>query len=557
MKDALLRAMGVAMDGLDVGLCAFDGEERARCWNTAFLEFFPEQLGNIQIGDTARDILRRFYERRLGKLSASSMERLVDEGLQRYRSQRTPYEFDHGGFRLRVVSIDAAVLGRIRLWKKVSTLSNGVAAPLPPAANSVTVDATNILDRLADGVAVVDPSDTIVWANAAFLGLYGFGTSAQAIGRRMQQILESAWGGNADDGALGEGLKLLNDRRHFVGFPFELQLPHGRCVRVVEQRAEGEGLSYLIHADVTSFRQQQASLARTEERYRLLAEYSQDIILYVVGATVTYASPALRDFLGWNDEDVVGKPVADFCHSEDALQVAKQLHALGERQEVDYRARALHRDGSYVWIEARARKLPDDRTGLPRFVINARAINARKAIEDELECAKHRLLELAMTDGLTGLANRRKLDEALELEFRRSQREGVPLAVMILDIDHFKMLNDAHGHQVGDAVLKRMAEILTTFPNRAGDLAARMGGEEFVLLLPGANYQQALSMAERVRETVQHTAFDPPVNVSVTVSIGVAAVDSHATDSGEQLVSLADGALYVAKRSGRNRVVSA
>jgi diguanylate cyclase (GGDEF)-like protein len=102
-----------------------------------------------------------------------------------------------------------------------------------------------------------------------------------------------------------------------------------------------------------------------------------------------------------------------------------------------------------------------------------------------------------------------------------------------------------------------MASILTTFPHRAGDLAARLGGEEFVLLLPGANYQQALAMAERVRETVQATNFDPPVNVTVTVSIGVASVDTSAADTPEGLVGLADGALYEAKRTGRNRVVAA
>jgi diguanylate cyclase (GGDEF)-like protein/PAS domain S-box-containing protein len=557
MKDALLRAMGAAMDGLDVGFCAFDGKERARCWNAAFLGIFPEQLDHIRVGDTARVILQRFYACRLGPASGACVDRFVNEGLERYRTQRAPYEFDHHQYRLRVSSFGAPGLGRVRLWKKVGLLSRMVPGEGIHSALNASLDTTNVLERLADGVAVVDSTDRIVWANQAFRDLYGFASLMQTIGLRMEEVLQRVWDGSPDGGALTGAMRLLADQRRFVGAPFELELPRGQFVRVVEQRGQIDGRSYFIHADITRLKHQQETLTKTEERYRLLAEYSQDIILYVVGAVVTYASPALKEFLGWDVEDVVGRPVADFCHPEDAPRVAEQLHALGERQEADYRARARHCDGTYVWIEARARKLPDDRSGLARFVINARAINARKAIEDELERAKHRLLELAMTDGLTGLANRRKLDEALELEFRRSQREAFPLAVMVLDIDHFKLLNDAHGHQVGDAVLRRMATILTAFPNRAGDLAARLGGEEFVLLLPGANYQQALALAERVRATVQQTAFDPPVNVSVTVSIGVASVDAHTTDSGEELVGLADRALYAAKRAGRNRVFSA
>lgn len=137
--------------------------------------------------------------------------------------------------------------------------------------------------------------------------------------------------------------------------------------------------------------------------------------------------------------------------------------------------------------------MPDGGEGSVRLVINARTIDARKAIQDELERAKLRLQELAKTDGLTGLANRRRLDETLALELRRSQREGNPLALMVLDIDHFKRLNDSHGHPAGDAVPPH-GSILTTFPNRAGDLAARSGGKEFGLILPAENYQQALAI---------------------------------------------------------------
>jgi diguanylate cyclase (GGDEF)-like protein/PAS domain S-box-containing protein len=220
----------------------------------------------------------------------------------------------------------------------------------------------------------------------------------------------------------------------------------------------------------------------------------------VEGGVITYASPALNELLGWQTPEVLGGPLIRFCHPDDIAPVADALRALRGQPEADYRARALHRDGTFVWVEARARRLPgEDDPSKARLVLNLRGIAARKAVEEELERAKVRLEELATTDALTGLANRRKLDEVLELECRRSQRVGRHLALMLLDIDRFKQLNDTHGHQAGDAVLRRIGDILLAHTHRAGDLAARFGGEEFVLLLPGADPRQAAALAEKVR----------------------------------------------------------
>ncbi len=154
----------------------------------------------------------------------------------------------------------------------------------------------------------------------------------------------------------------------------------------------------------------------------------------------------------------------------------------------------------------------------------------------------------ATTDGLTGLANRRTFDTRLVTELARCERSGEPLALVIADVDHFKQFNDRHGHLVGDEILREVATLLAA-GCRPFDLAARFGGEEFVVVLPGAATEEARAIAERLRATIEHADLDTPV----TISAGVAFTPDGCTVP-ELLLADADRALYRAKASGRNRV---
>jgi diguanylate cyclase (GGDEF)-like protein len=154
-----------------------------------------------------------------------------------------------------------------------------------------------------------------------------------------------------------------------------------------------------------------------------------------------------------------------------------------------------------------------------------------------------------MLDGLTGIANRRRFDEALDVEWRRGVRSHAPLSLLMIDIDGFKHFNDAHGHQAGDDCLCRVGAILVESLNRAGDLVARYGGEEFAVLLPETDAEHARRVAEILRERVAAAA-------PVTVSVGVSTIVPDLSGAPFVLVSDADAALYEAKRSGRNRVVA-
>ncbi|CCD93655.1 putative diguanylate cyclase (GGDEF) precursor [Bradyrhizobium sp. ORS 375] len=179
--------------------------------------------------------------------------------------------------------------------------------------------------------------------------------------------------------------------------------------------------------------------------------------------------------------------------------------------------------------------------------VAAREIQLRTKVESRLE-------RLATTDPLTGLKNRRKFDETIEIEWRRAQRAQVPLALLMIDADHFKCYNDTHGHQAGDQVLVGIAVCISDSVRRAGDCAARYGGEEFAVLLPGTAEAHALHVAETIRIKVALWAGEAG---NTSISIGVASITPSRETHWTGLLNAADRALYAAKEAGRNRCVAA
>jgi diguanylate cyclase (GGDEF)-like protein len=177
-----------------------------------------------------------------------------------------------------------------------------------------------------------------------------------------------------------------------------------------------------------------------------------------------------------------------------------------------------------------------------------------KHLQDDLKRTNELLLELSNTDHLTGLFNRRYLMEALEKEFQRNLRKGGNLSLIILDIDHFKRVNDTFGHLQGDVVLNKVAQQLQK-ELRSYDIAARYGGEEFVALLPDAMLNEAMFVAERVRQAVQGTKFSGALaSLAITVSMGIATTPTPGGTTVDNFIKMADDALYRAKANGRNRV---
>ncbi|MHC8353738.1 sensor domain-containing diguanylate cyclase [Pseudomonas sp. LB3P81] len=202
-------------------------------------------------------------------------------------------------------------------------------------------------------------------------------------------------------------------------------------------------------------------------------------------------------------------------------------------------------------------------------VLGYRLINLMKQqnrIQEQLLDAQEKLIEvnrslelLALEDALTGLSNRRQFDLFIHSEIGRARRSLTGLALLMIDVDHFKLFNDHFGHLAGDECLRKVSAIITENIQRPGDLAARYGGEEFAVVLPGTDYVGAFLVAEKIRRAVLHAGIHHSVGVEgvVTVSLGVAAYDPASQVQADDLIGVADKALYAAKASGRNMSVIA
>lgn len=267
-------------------------------------------------------------------------------------------------------------------------------------------------------------------------------------------------------------------------------------------------------------------------------------------------------------------------HPEDRTAVLEQHRTAMEQRSALRQQYRIHRrsDQQLRWVAVWGEYEVDGTTNSPaRMIGTVQDITERKAAEQALADYRAALEEQVRRDPLTGLANRRALDETVAVEWHRAIRAQAPLSLLMLDVDHFKAYNDHYGHVAGDECLQRVAQVLAQTTNRVGDLAARYGGEEFAVLLPGADAEGALQVAQRICEAVRdleiahaHSSAAPVV----TVSVGVASLQpmfagltlnalplpaTGASGSGIQVAQLlfqrADTALYRAKEQGRDRAV--
>jgi len=315
---------------------------------------------------------------------------------------------------------------------------------------------------------------------------------------------------------------------------------------------------FTLAAELQLRHRAEAKADRVGAQYRLLAEHSSDALCEIkFNGGFRYVSPAMERLLGWTLEALDGVDPRTLTHPDDTARMRFTENLTPESGPQIARFRHLCKDGGYLWVEASI-QLTFQNSVADGFVTVMRDITDRVEDERRLTAASTELGRLAATDQLTGLANRRHFDQELDREWQRAAREDLALSLLLLDIDFFKLYNDSYGHAGGDLVLQAVSATIVGVLHRSADLAARWGGEEFVVLLPNTDLAGAVEVAERVRAAVEEANIPHQGSQcgQLTVSVGVATAYPAFHQGPKPLAAEADANLYEAKHQGRNRVVA-
>ena len=260
---------------------------------------------------------------------------------------------------------------------------------------------------------------------------------------------------------------------------------------------------------------------------------------------------AAQQLYGYTKEEVLFQPFyarvfrgATASHIHDILQRVMQGSAITGIESEDYDS-----EGNLHYVIRSVFPIRNPNREVVGAIVSAVDVTYRVEYENQLKSLNQKLQSLAITDGLTGLHNHRAFQDHLEEQFQTAMRNKQPLALLLMDVDHFKHYNDTYGHQAGDEVLRQVAQILLANV-REGDFVARYGGEEFVVVLPRADLESAVAVAERLRRAVESAEWQLR---PVTGSFGVACARPD-METRQELIEAADQALYQAKKNGRNRV---
>ncbi len=322
--------------------------------------------------------------------------------------------------------------------------------------------------------------------------------------------------------------------------------------------------------------QQKDSERKLREAYQIINRSPVIAFLWrnASGWPVEFVSENVRSLCGYSAEEFISGHVSysKIIHPEDLDKVTQEVQQA--EQDIQHESfqhapyRIITKDRQIKWIDDSTYLKRDNLGRVTHYKgivldITERIENADllkrsnqhlEKMHAELMQQKEILEVLSITDELTGLYNRRHLQTVLEQEFRRSKRHNTDLSCLLLDLDHFKQVNDKHGHKYGDAVLRNFANILRRFI-RFSDFAFRYGGEEFLIILPQTNIEGAVQTGEKIR---LHCATEKIkiIDTMMTVSGGVASFNKHQPDKPYDLITIADKALYMGKENGRNQIVA-
>ncbi|QHS21925.1 diguanylate cyclase [Virgibacillus sp. MSP4-1] len=304
-----------------------------------------------------------------------------------------------------------------------------------------------------------------------------------------------------------------------------------------------------VYKDVAKITELKDQLKESENRYQMIVEHSNDMIRVVNrDGYIQYASPAHQDILGIHPDFFAGKSYLSFIHLEDMAKVQNAFSMIIENKEsIKFEYRRLNKDGEYVWVDTHGGPVLSASGEVEQVVFISRDISNQKEKEKEL-------MNMALFDELTGLPNRTFFQHQVEIAMNTTKRKGTVAAILMLDSDNFKVINDKYGHDAGDKVIKEVARRVQNSV-RDTDTVSRMGGDEFQVVLPDLeDKEDAIRVSERIRKEMKQP-FEVSASgdtITSTVSIGISYYQGEGK-SYEKLLKEADNALYQSKESGRNQ----
>ena len=403
-----------------------------------------------------------------------------------------------------------------------------------------------LVERMREGLAQADIEGRLQFVNDRFCEMVGY-SREELVGLPGERLLAYP----EDVAVMREKTRL---RLRHVADQYEVRIRRKDGMVIWLEiggapQVDGDGNvvgSIGVHNDVTERRLAEEALRESEARYRLMAENSTDMISRTSShGILLYASDACRRLLGYEPSEIVGREFYDFIFEPDRDEVRHLAALIHETGPTTFAYRVEKKDGSLVWFETTSRSVRDAVTGRIREIVGvSRDVTERKTVEEHIEYQ-------AYHDALTGLPNRRLFRDRLTVALAHARRLKHPLAVMFLDLDRFKVVNDTLGHSIGDEFLKAVA-IRLQAALREEDSVARMGGDEFTVLLADLKTSNdAAKIAQKVLDTVAQPLRIDGTELFLTTSIGIALFPSDG-DSAEALLANADHAMYRAKDAGRN-----
>lgn len=528
------------------GLAVFDRDGVPVAYNAAFVtlwNFPPALLQRRQPGE-----LRDWASRQL-KDPGPVLRRLQQQGQAGSVPTLDEVERSDGRvFERQSAPLDSAGFPGLTVvrWRDISDRRRAEAALKQAQARLAA-----LFDHALNAILLADDQGRCLDANPAACALLGLARE-QLLATAVDQVM--AMPGSAFEATWAEFL-----RQGSATGDVSLQRSDG-STRIARFSAVAHilpGVHLSIMTDVTEERQSRQRLLEAAAQMET-AMTSADVVFWSVDLVrdeVAAANPDwLQQTLGYAPGEIAPGMAAwnSLVHPDDVehREAAWQAHVQGSSPGFESEFRMRHKDGRWIWMLSRGRAMERDASGKATRVVGTRIdITRRKLAEQQLQ-------EQAFTDGLTHTLNRRRFLELAEVEMARSRRHDQPLALLMIDLDHFKAVNDRHGHAGGDAVLQAFVRTASQI-TRGSDLFGRVGGEEFAALLPQTDLGGGTAFALRLQALVQSQPVALPKGlVRYTVSIGVAARAAGTADPStvESLMLAADTALYGAKHSGRNRV---